>query len=163
MKTKMLFTNQWAALAVASGLTAALTPLSTALSAPPTTIIASVSSTGEQGNGSSVGSAAGAISADGRFVAFASNASNLVSGDNNATTDIFVHDFKTRITQRASVDSAGQEGNGPSGPRFFLYTPIKSPFPLMVSWSRFPLTPPIWWRGITMASVTFSFTILKPG
>jgi hypothetical protein len=36
MKTKMLFTGQWAAVAVASGLTAALIPLSAALAAPPT-------------------------------------------------------------------------------------------------------------------------------
>jgi Tol biopolymer transport system component len=94
-------------------------PLSAALAAPPTAVIASVSSTGEQGNGSSGNNTSGSISTDGRFMAFASYASNLVSGDNNGTYDIFVHDFKTRITQRASIDSTGQEGNGPSGPRDF--------------------------------------------
>jgi hypothetical protein len=46
-------------------------------------------------------------------VAFRSDASNLVPGDTNGTTDVFVHDRKTGITTRVSVDSAGNEGNGP--------------------------------------------------
>jgi hypothetical protein len=37
-------------------------------------------------------SAQGAISGDGRFVAFYSDASNLVSGDTNGFTDVFVRD-----------------------------------------------------------------------
>ena len=40
-----------------------------------------------------------AISADGRFVAFSSNATNLVVGDTNATPDIFVHDRQTGTTE----------------------------------------------------------------
>jgi len=51
------------------------------------------------------------ISADGRFVAFYSQASNLVPGDTNNNTDIFVRDTLTNTTTRVSVDSAGNQGN----------------------------------------------------
>ena len=54
------------------------------------------------------------ISADGRYVAFRSLASNLVAGDGNGRWDIFVHDRTTGITTRVSVDSAGAEANGSS-------------------------------------------------
>jgi subtilisin family serine protease/Tol biopolymer transport system component len=58
-----------------------------------------------------------AISADGRFVAFGSFASNLVPGDANNSADVFVHDRATGATERASVASDGREGNGfTSGP-----------------------------------------------
>ena len=53
-----------------------------------------------------------AISADGRFVAFESLADNLVFGDTNFLSDIFVHDRLTGITERVSVDANGFEGNG---------------------------------------------------
>jgi Tol biopolymer transport system component len=55
------------------------------------------------------------ISADGRYVAFASYATNLVPGDTNGKWDVFVHDFQTGITSRASVDDSGAEGNDHSG------------------------------------------------
>lgn len=42
------------------------------------------------------------ISADGRFVTFGSDASDLVPGDTNGTEDCFVHDVKTRTTTRVS-------------------------------------------------------------
>ena len=71
----------------------------------------SVDSSGNQDNGRSWQSA---ISADGRHVAFASEATNLVTGDTNSVTDIFVHDRQTGATERASVDSAGNEGNSDS-------------------------------------------------
>jgi hypothetical protein len=51
------------------------------------------------------------ISADGRFVAFESVASNLVVGDTNSTSDIFVHDLATGATERVSVDSTGGEAD----------------------------------------------------
>ncbi|MCG3125932.1 MAG: Protein TolB [Phycisphaerae bacterium] len=70
-------------------------------------ILASVSSAGELGNGSSFEGAA--ISADGRFVAFQSFASNLVEGDNNGISDLFVHDCLTGVTQRVNVGPQGQE------------------------------------------------------
>jgi Tol biopolymer transport system component len=55
-----------------------------------------------------------AISADGRLVAFASRASNLVAGDTNGAADIFVHDRLTRATTRVSVSSGGAQGTGES-------------------------------------------------
>ena len=54
------------------------------------------------------------ISANGRYVAFASVASNLVSGDTNGFPDIFVRDTQTSTTFRVSVDSGGNEANGNS-------------------------------------------------
>ena len=69
----------------------------------------SVDSAGNQANG---GSGDPAISADGRFVAFDSFADNLVPGDTNNESDVFVHDRKTEVTERVSVDSAGNQGNG---------------------------------------------------
>lgn len=58
-----------------------------------------------------IGSELPAISADGRFVAFDSDAANLVGDDRNIVTDIFVHDRATGATQRVSLDSAGREAN----------------------------------------------------
>ncbi|MGE0812291.1 MAG: hypothetical protein AB7O28_00290 [Vicinamibacterales bacterium] len=51
-----------------------------------------------------------AISADGRWVAFSSIASNLVPGDTNGEGDIFVHDRLTGTTTRVSVGDDGAEG-----------------------------------------------------
>jgi len=89
-----------------------------------TTVRVSVKSTGIQAKGgSSVRS--GGISRDGRIVAFASGAKNLVPGDNNDSPDVFVHDRDADAngifdedggfsTTRVSVDSSGIEGNGES-------------------------------------------------
>jgi len=76
-----------------------------------TTTRVSVDSAGNQGNGISY-SLLTSISADGRFVTFASDASNLVAGDTNNRGDIFVRDLLTNTTTRVSVDSAGIQGNG---------------------------------------------------
>ncbi len=54
------------------------------------------------------------ISGDGRYVAFESDASNLVDDDFNGKTDVFVHDLLTATTTRVSVDLAGVQGNGNS-------------------------------------------------
>lgn len=80
----------------------------------------SVSSMGVQGNSAS-GNAT--VSADGRFVAFHSIASNLVVGDTNSEYDVFVRDRDTDrdgifdepggvATTRVSLSSAGEQGNG---------------------------------------------------
>ena len=76
----------------------------------------SVSSTGQEGNGDSTGPYGGwpVVSADGRYVAFWSEASNLVAGDTNGSRDIFLHDRAAGMTERVSVSSTGQEGNGHS-------------------------------------------------
>ncbi len=77
-----------------------------------TTVRASVDSAGVQSTGGT--SNRPAISANGRFVAFDSSATNLVSGDSNLDRDIFVHDLKTGSTTRVSVDSSGVQGEGDS-------------------------------------------------
>jgi hypothetical protein len=56
----------------------------------------------------------GVISADGRFVAFESAATNLVAGDTNGALDVFVHDRSTGVTERVSVDTAGGDADAPS-------------------------------------------------
>ena len=73
-----------------------------------TTTLVSASSSGERGNNDSLSNS---ISANGRFVAFRSFATNLVPGDTNNTSDIFVRDLLTNTTTRVSVDSAGNQGN----------------------------------------------------
>lgn len=69
----------------------------------------SIASDGTEGNG---GSSFAAISADGRFVAFQSVATNLVVEDTNGQDDIFVHDRQTGETTRVSVASNGQQASG---------------------------------------------------
>jgi len=59
-----------------------------------------------------------ALSADGRQVAFASNASNLVADDTNSKTDVFVRDLRAGKTARVSVASDGSQGNDRSGGPF---------------------------------------------
>jgi len=71
-----------------------------------------------------------AISADGRYIAFASLAPNLIVGDLNAERDVFLRDTVLDTTIRISVDSAGIEssGGGSEGPtisadgRYVAYT-----------------------------------------
>ena len=56
------------------------------------------------------------VSADGRFVVFASNAPDLVQGDTNGTWDVFVRDLRTGITTLVSMNAAGTgSGNDQSG------------------------------------------------
>jgi Tol biopolymer transport system component len=68
----------------------------------------SVGQDGQQANGRSFEPA---ISADGRFVAFYSDSSNLVAGDTNGTWDVFVRDRKAQVTRRVSVGPGGQQAN----------------------------------------------------
>lgn len=55
-----------------------------------------------------------AISSDGRFVAFSSLATNLVPGDSNSASDIFVVDRTTGNVERVSMASDGSQANGAS-------------------------------------------------
>jgi hypothetical protein len=85
-----------------------------------TTTLASISSAGVQGNADSYSPA---ISGDGRFVAFVTNATNLVSQDTNGLPDVYVHDRLYGPTVLVSaVDGTGNPGNGDS------YTPSISYF-----------------------------------
>ena len=72
------------------------------------TKLVSVRSNGGQANGDS---SRATVSANGRFVAFESLATNLVGGDDNDSRDVFVHDRKTKKTRRVSVSSKGVEGD----------------------------------------------------
>jgi len=72
------------------------------------TALVSAAASGAQGNEDSYQSVA--ISADGRFVAFTSDASNLVPEDANAIvgkTDIFLKDTQSGVIQLASTSTAG--------------------------------------------------------
>ncbi len=54
------------------------------------------------------------ITNDSRYIAYVSAASNLVAGDSNGTSDVFLYDRATGLTQRVSVDSAGGQADGSS-------------------------------------------------
>ena len=71
-------------------------------------------SAGPDGEAGTAGSFSPSISAGGDVVAFWSNASNLVAGDANGRSDIFVHELATGATSRVSVTSAGAEADGDS-------------------------------------------------
>ena len=84
-----------------------------------TTERVSVSSAGRQGDGDSGvlnGMGGPSISADGRYVAFDSESTNLVKGDTNNTADVFVHDRVTKVTTRVSVASGGAQAGGGVNP-----------------------------------------------
>ena len=53
-----------------------------------------------------------AVSADGRYVAFVSRATNLVPGDTNSVADIFVKDIETGAIERVNTSAAGAQGSG---------------------------------------------------
>ena len=55
-----------------------------------------------------------AITPDGRWIAFESQATNLAAADSNSLRDVFVHDRQTGVSERVSLDSLGTEGDGPS-------------------------------------------------
>ena len=88
----------------------------------------SVATSGAQADGRSF---VPAISGDGRYVAFYSDASNLVDGDTNAARDVFVHDRQTGETTRVSVSSSGAEANGDS------FAPVLSGDGRFVAFSSF--------------------------
>ncbi len=79
-----------------------------------TSELVSVDSSGNPADGGCCGSLYPSISADGRFVAFWSWATNLVPNDSNGKGDIFVHDRRTGTTERVSVGGSGNQANGTS-------------------------------------------------
>jgi Tol biopolymer transport system component len=104
--------RRFGALALPVGTVAlALQLLPAASAGPGATFLASVATGGSAGNGRSF---VPAISGDGRFAAFYSDASNLVAGDTNDSRDVFVNDRQTGETTRMSVDSSGAEANDDS-------------------------------------------------
>jgi len=82
------------------------------LQAGTTTLLSANRSATGAGNGASTSPL---ISADGRYVAFVSAASDLVANDTNAALDVFVRDLQTETTTLASVRADGNTGgNGDS-------------------------------------------------
>lgn len=75
------------------------------------TVLVSQSTANVQGNGDSFNPM---VSANGRFVVFESNSSNLVAGDTNGQTDIFVRDILLNVTTRVSLNTAGLQATGSS-------------------------------------------------
>ena len=73
-----------------------------------TTTLVSANTNGTGGNGSS---GPGQVSADGRYVVFQSDAADLLPGDTNKSTDIFVRDLQTGSTTLVSVATNGGWGN----------------------------------------------------
>ena len=93
----------------------------------------SVSSNGAQSNAGAGGRGMliQSMSDDGRFVVFNSSDSNLVAGDTNGMSDVFLHDRQTGETTRVSVASDGTEGNNnshseaiSSSGRFIIFTSL---------------------------------------
>ena len=80
------------------------------------TLLVSVDASGTTSGNSASGEPS--ISADGRVVAFSSSASNLVAGDTNNVSDVFVRDLGNGTTTLASVNGNGRSANGAS------YSPI---------------------------------------
>lgn len=74
----------------------------------------SVSSDGEEANGSSYIGYQRSVSNDGRYVIFMSLASNLAPGDTNELIDIFVRDRVLKTTTRVNVGPRGAEADRPS-------------------------------------------------
>ncbi|GAA3092671.1 TolB family protein [Streptomyces rectiviolaceus] len=72
-----------------------------------------------------------AVSGDGRYVAYASGAEDLVEGDANQRDDVFLYDREKKTTEPAQLDNAGQQGQGDafapafagdSGGRYLAFT-----------------------------------------
>lgn len=74
----------------------------------------SVTAAGEESRDGFQCGSAPAISGDGRYVVFASDASDLVPGDGNGQVDLFVRDRVASTTARVSISSAGAEADGNS-------------------------------------------------
>ncbi|MFJ8434712.1 TolB family protein [Kitasatospora sp. NPDC094019] len=100
---------------LAAGLLAGTATAATAATAAPAwalgTARASVGLGGAQPDDSAW---AESLSADGRYAVLGADATNLVPGDTNGATDVFVRDLLTRRTERVSLTSSGTQGDGRS-------------------------------------------------
>ena len=89
-------------------LTFALRPTASA-TVPVVNVLTSVNTSSVAGGGTEP-----VVSKDGRYVAFTSSATDLVTGDTNGVDDVFVRDVVSGTTSRVSVSSGGTQGNGSS-------------------------------------------------
>ena len=74
----------------------------------------SVAADGSEADNGSGNSEPPALSADGRYIAYVSSATNLVTGDTNELADVFVYDRQSAQTVRVSVSTNGGQGDWPS-------------------------------------------------
>ncbi len=77
----------------------------------------SMTSTGgerDQGTESASRVVSPAISGDGRMIAYATTATNVVPGDTNGMQDVFLYNIETGSVARVSTGKNGEEGNGDS-------------------------------------------------
>jgi Tol biopolymer transport system component len=99
-------------MAASTGAVAALVPAAAAIAAPPVAaVLVSQTAQGVLGN---AGSNSPAITPNGRFVAFGSNATNLVPGDTNGVYDLFVRDLETGALDLVSTGLDGAAANAAS-------------------------------------------------
>lgn len=98
-----------AAAALVAALTAGTLPAAFAADAAPRTEGVSVTADGKAANARS---SSATISRGGRFVAFGSEATDLVAGDTNGRSDIFVRDLRTARTERIALE--GRDLRSPS-------------------------------------------------
>jgi hypothetical protein len=99
----------WVAALVAAAMVAA--PAGAAAAAH--TVRVDVSTGGAVGNRDTDGAGI-AMSANGRLIAFASSATNLVAGDTNGMRDVFVRNVATGTTTRVDVGPGNAQANGDS-------------------------------------------------
>jgi Tol biopolymer transport system component len=100
----------------------------------------STDAAGAQGNGHSTNAR---FSADGRYVVFKAIPSNLVAGDSNSASDVFVKDLQSGAIQRVSSDAAGAQGNGGSS---------NAQFSADGRYVVFESAPTTWWPATAMAT-----------
>jgi Tol biopolymer transport system component len=109
----MFTTMRGVSVAVLAGALVArsVTPASAAPAPQPRTERITLSATGEQGDENAYGPQ---FSADGRFAVFTAYASNLVPGDTNGHSDVFVRDLRKGTVERVSVGSDGAQADSES-------------------------------------------------
>ncbi|MEV6174715.1 hypothetical protein AB0L99_41715 [Streptomyces sp. NPDC051954] len=105
----MLRTVRGASVVVLAGALVALSATSAAPAPKPQTERVTLSSTGEQ---LQKGASGNALSSDGRYLAFVSDDSEVVPGDTNGTTDVFVRDLRKGTVERVNVASDGTQAEG---------------------------------------------------
>ena len=108
----MRFTRAAGRVAVLTAVIGAMSA-STGMAAPAHTTRVDVSTAGTLANAATDSSGI-AISDGGRFVVFASGATNLVAGDTNGMRDVFVRNTRTGATTRADLGPGGVQANGDS-------------------------------------------------
>jgi hypothetical protein len=108
----MRFTRAAGRVAVLTAVIGAMSA-STGVAAPARTVRVDVSTAGALANAATDSSGI-AISDGGRFVVFASGATNLVAGDTNGMRDVFVRNTRTGATTRADLGPGGVQANGDS-------------------------------------------------